>query len=427
MNGGKKNVERVSVGALALAVAIAAGCDGNTVVGNGPPPPVVTSAGPASGLAVLGGDFTASVVSLLNADGTLAKDDCLDSGSATSATLALALSGDVTLPSQPQHGGKLWIVDRGNSALTVLEPTTCAPITQISVSTGYVADPHDVVVLSDTKAYATRYNKNAAAKDAMSTGDDVIIFDPSTGALTGRIDLSAQASQVAGAMIQARPDRMAVAGGKVFVTLNDQDAMFHAAGEGAVVVIDPQTDVVTSRVALTDMKGCEGLAVVEDAKRLFVACGGSFSDADQAAGSGVAEIDIGASPPALVSVTKASALDGHPVNFSWVGAASATQLFAATFGSFGDAKSNTPATNDAVFSFAPGAAAGAGKAIGLEDGAFSLGRAAVSTTLLVVPDSSAAAPRVHVLSIPATGTPTETTAFDADPAKKLAPIEIAFY
>jgi hypothetical protein len=421
-------VRGLALGVVALGtVNVGVGCDGASIVGDGSPGSIAVQAAPASGLAVVGSDFASSVVSLLASDGTLAKDDCIDSGTATSDKLSLALSGDVTLPSQAQRGGKLWIIDRGNAALTILEPTTCVPVGQISVATGFISNPRDVAVLSDTKAYVTRLEKNIAPPSPMAAGDDIIIFDPSTGALTGRIDLSGQASPVAGAAIQARPNRMVITGGKVYVTLNNQDKKFFVAGEGAVVVIDPASDIVVARVALPGLKGCEAITALEDAKKIFVACGGSFADTDQAAGSGIAMLDVGVWPPVLASVTKGTALDGHAVNFSWVGALSATRVLAATFGSFGDVKTNTPGTKDAVFSV--DLAAGTGTALGIESGPFDLGRAAVTATTLFVPDASSGAntPRVHVFAVSGSGAATETSAVDADPAKKLPPREIAWY
>ncbi len=422
-------VRGLALGVVVLGIVTGSvGCDGAQVVGDGSMPSnVAVKAGPASGLAVVGGDFMSSVISLLAADGTLAKDDCIDSGTAASDKLSLALSGDVTLPSQPQIGGKLWIVDRGNAAVTILEPTTCAPLAQISVATGFFANPRDVVVLSDTKAYVTRFEKNLAPASDMAAGDDIIIFDPSTGALTGRIDLSNQASPVAGATIQARPNRMVIAGGRVYVTLNNQDKKFFAAGEGAVVVIDPVMDTVVAKIALPGLKGCEAITAREDDKKVLVACGGSFADADQAAGSGVAAIDIGVSPPTVTGTVKGAALDGHALNFSWVGALSATRVLAATFGTFGDLKTNTPSTNDTVFSI--DLVAGTGTALGIEGPAFDFGRAAVNATTLLVPDASSVAnlPRVRSYTVPATGDTTQTASLDADPAKKLPPREIAWY
>jgi hypothetical protein len=419
----------LGMGGLVLALgAVALGCEGGSLVGDAPSGRIAVTSAPSSGLAVLGGDFTSSVVSLLASDGTLAKDDCLDSGTATGNKLSFALSGDVALPSQPQSGGKLWIVDRGNAALTILEPTTCAPVGQFSVATGFKSNPHDVVVLSDTKAYVTRYDKSVAPTSPLATGDDVIILDPKTGALTGRIDLAEQATPLAGFAIQARPDRMVLSGGKVYVSLNNQDAKVpFTASEGAVVVIDPVTDAVIAKVALTGLKGCEAMSVLDDAKRLFVACGGSFSEADQAAASGIAEIDLGTSPPTLVGTTKAAALGGGAVNFSWVGAPSATRLLVATMGSFGNPMTKAPDTKDALFSI--DLTTGKGTALGIEGAAFDFGGAAVGASTLFLPDASSVAnkPALRVFELPDAGPPQPKVSFDPDPAKKLAPRQIAWY
>lgn len=381
-------------------------------------------AGPATGLAVVGSDFTSTVVSLFNADGTLAKDDCIDSGTQAGGNLSLTLSGDVTVPSQPQQGGKLWLVDRGNAALTVLAPDTCAVTSQISVTTGFKSNPHDVAVLSQTKAYVTRYDKNVTPTDANSTGDDVLIIDPSSGVVTGRIDLSSYAAPVAGATIQARPDRMLIADGRVFVTLASQDASFQSTGEGRVAVIDPATDAVTSTIALPGLKGCSALSYVDGANEIFVACGGSFADADQSTASGIASIDLSASPPS-VHVTKASSLGGQPVNFSWVAALSSTRAFASTLGTFPDATKNIAGSNDAAFAFDP--TTDASTPITIDAGAFDLGRGALSGTKLLIPDAAASKPRIHVFDASGTGAPAETAAVHPDPAKGMPPREIAWY
>jgi hypothetical protein len=384
------------------------------------------SGGPATGFAVVGSDFTSTVVSLLDADGTLAKDDCIDSGTKAGGHLSLTLSGDVSLPSQPQQDGKLWLVDRGNAALTVLSPETCEVTSQISVTTGFKSNPHDVAVLSQSKAYVTRYDKNVTPTDANSTGDDVLIIDLTRGAVSGRIDLSSYAAPVAGATIQARPDRMLIAAGQVFVTLASQDASFQSTGEGRVVVIDPATDTVTSTIELPGLKGCSAMSYVDGPNEIFVACGGSFADADkQADGSGVAAIDLSAAPPA-VHVTKASALGGtpvQPVNFSWVVALSGTRAFTSTLGTF--PAGSSPGTNDAAFAFDP--TTGASTPITLDAAAGDLGRGALSGTTLLIPDADFATPRIHVFDAGGAGAPTETAAVDPDPARGMPPREIARY
>jgi hypothetical protein len=381
--------------------------------------------GPATGLAVVASDFTSTAVSLLASDGTLAKDDCIDSGTQAGGKISLTLSGDVTLPSQRQQGGELWLVDRGNAALTIIAPQTCEVNGQISVATGFKSNPHDVAVVSPSKVYVTRYETNAAASDAMSKGDDVVIVDRASGAITGRIDLSGYAVAVAGATIQARPDRMVLAGGKVYVSLASQDAKFLAAGAGRVVVIDPAADAVTGMIDLPGLKGCSALMVLEATQTLYVACGGSFADGDQSASSGIATIDLQASPPAVTHVTPASAFGKQPLNFSWIAALSGTRAFTSTLGTFADAANNIAGSSDAAFVFDPGTDTTAH--ITLDAGAFDLGRGALSGTTLLVPDAAADKPRVHLFNVWGTGEPTETSAFDPEPAKGLPPREIAWY
>src|SRR5882724_10936344 len=138
-----------SLATLALG-ALGAAC-GNDKPAETPPLP----GGPASGVAVMMTDFASTSISLLARDGTLAKDDCIDSGTQACGKLSLALSVDVTLPSQPQMCGALWIIDSGIAAFTIVAPTSCTVRGQVSVSKAFKSNPHDVAVLSDKKVYVT--------------------------------------------------------------------------------------------------------------------------------------------------------------------------------------------------------------------------------------------------------------------------------
>jgi hypothetical protein len=402
----------------------AAGSDGAVADGtlDGAPDGAAGAATFGAGLAVVDSDYTSTSISIVGATGALVKDDCINSGTRAAGKLSFTLSGDVVLPSQPQLGGDLWLVDRGNAALTIVTPPTCAVSGQITVGTGFESDPHDVAVLSATKLYVTRYNTNVAPPNVLATGDDVLIVNRTTGSVTGRIGLTAYAAPVTGFTIEAQPDRMVIAGGKVYVTLGSQDAKFMAAGEGRVVVIDPGSDTVLGTIALAGLEGCSAIQYVPALTSLFVSCGGSFSDADQAAASGVAQIDLSTATP-TVHVTKASVVGGQPVNFSWIGVLSATQGFAATLGSF--PFGTTPGTNDALYMFNP--TAGTATPVSLAAGAFDLGGAVVGAALLFVPDATTTKPLIHVFDVPATGAPTERTPFAPDPSKGLPPRQIAWY
>ena len=204
------------------------------------------------GGAVLNSDFASTSVSLINTQAGLVRADCVHS--TTTGSGAKTISGDVVLPSQPQRGGQVVLVDRGNIALTFVNPTTCAFDHQISVKGGFdKANPHDVVIVSDSKAYVTRYGKNATPGSRIEDGDDVLMVDPRT-ARRGRIDLSAYATTDN----PAAPDRAIIAAGKVVVTLNRWNADFYTYAKGSVVIIDPETDRVIQNLPLGDLKTAKG-------------------------------------------------------------------------------------------------------------------------------------------------------------------------
>jgi hypothetical protein len=241
----------------------------------------------------------------------------------------------------------------------------------------------------------------------------------------GRVDLSPHASAIAGAIIQARPDRMVMAEGHVLVTLANADEKLVAVGEGRVAVIEPDTDTVSSTVDLAGLKGCSALFPLAGTKLVFVSCGGSLADPDPTKSSGLVTLDLSTSPPTIDNLTMADAFGGQPLNPSWVAAVSQARGFVGTQGTLADVTNGIPATKDALFSFDLMMVTSA--PLTLDAGPFELGRAAVSATTLFVPDATPGAPRLHVLDVPAIGAPTERTAFAPDPTQGLPPREIAWY
>ncbi len=101
-------------------------------------------------------------------------------------------------------------------------------------------------------------------------------------------------------------------------------------------------------VSLPGLYDCEGMDFVAASHMLLVACGGAFGGRDQPLQSGIAVVDLGASPPRLDHVVSSVAFDGHPVSFGWVlsapSAAAPNRAFAATYDPKGIAA-------DAVFQF----------------------------------------------------------------------------
>ena len=395
-----------------------AGGAGAAAAGGGAGTAVVAPA--AAGLAVLNTDFSATSLSLLNTDGELVKPDCIHT---TLVNGTATVSGDVSLPSQPQRGGQLVLIDRGNTALTFVKPQDCSVARQISVKGGFNRpNPHDVVILADNKAYVTRYEKNADATDPTTAGDDLLIIDPRDGTVTGHIDLSPYAVAVADATIQARPDRALIAAGKVVVSLNEADAKFATYGEGHVVFVDPATDTVTQDLALTGLKSCEGMTYLPEAKLLLVVCSGSFG-ADPAADSGIALVDLSNDAAVLTKTITAVGFDDHAASFQGIVATVAggtRRAFINTFGAFASAGSDAVPDGAYVVDLDSGSATRIASST-----AYDLGGAALTGTTLLLPDGSKTMPRVRLFDV--SGTPTESGAFVTDATSGLPPRLIAAY
>jgi hypothetical protein len=391
-----------------MAALLAIGCGGNT--------PAPGAPGPMNGLAVINSDFSTTSMSLLDMTGALVRADCVDSATGATGGATKTISGDAVLPSQPQAGAGVVIIDRGNTALTFVDPVTCAIVRQIAVP-GVKTNPHDLVMLGEHKAYVTRYDLNLAATDPSLAGNDVAVIDPATGALLGRIALDAYDSPVDGAIVLARPDRAILAVGQVIVSLNEIDQSFKAYGEGKLIAIDPGTDAVVWSLPLTNLANCEGMAYVPEQQTLLVACGGPY--AGSTAQSGIAVVDLGASPPALARVIPAAAFDGRPLDMGWVlplpSAAGGTRAFAVT----NDPRDVDP---DALFAF--DYVAGTATQVATS-GPYTLGRPAGVAEVLLMPNATRSMPRIDLYDV--TGAPAATGSFTSDPRTGLPPLEIAAY
>ena len=374
------------------------------------------------GLASVNNDtgFQTTSVSILDPNGGVIHGDCIDSNPPSGGVIPL-VSTDVVMPSQPQRGGNLVLVDRGSGLLTTVDPTTCQVVRQIVVpgAGGAKTNPHDLVTISDHKAYVTRYQPNSAATSPAQMGNDVAVIDPTTGAFASRIDVDGYASAVAGTTILARPNRALIAGGKVVVSLNEADASYKSYGDGEIIVIDPASDAVVASVSIAGLQDCEGMDYVASTQTLLVACGGTYMAANQALQSGIAVVDLGASPPSVTSTITGAAFGNQPVNFSWVLAAppagGGTRAFAGT---------NDPnlVAPDVLFSF--DYLLGTTTPVTTST-PYSIGPPAATASLLFVPEFLGSTPKIQLFDI--TGVPQATSAFSPDTVNNLSPVQVAWY
>ena len=377
---------------------------------------------PGTGLASVNNDtgFQATSVSILDPNGGVIHPDCIDSNPPNGGVIPL-ISTDVVMPSQPQRGGNLVVIDRGNGLLTTVNPATCQVVRQIRVpgAGGAKTNPHDLVTVTDHKAYVTRYQPNGAATSPAQMGNDVAVIDPTTGAFVSRIDVAAYASTVAGATILARPDRALIAGGKIVVSLNEIDASYKTYGDGMVIVIDPATDTIVASVALTGLRDCDGMDYVPSTATLLVACGGAYMAADQAMQSGIAVIDLSASPPSVTKTMTGAAFGNQPLNFSWVLAAPPVGGGTRAFASTNDPRLVAP---DVLFAF--DSVLGTTTPLASSD-PFTIGPSAATTSLLFVPEFLGSTPKIQLFDI--TDQPQATTAFPPDTVNNLSPVQVAWY
>jgi hypothetical protein len=423
----------VSVSAIILVLVIlvsASACSSNDSPGK-----TNVTVGGATGIAIVNSDYMSTSISLFDpAKAALTFDDCINSKT-TATSLSLSLSGDVVLPSAAQPGHELLLIDRFNAALTWLEPTTCTVKRQFSVGTGFPSDPHDVVALSPTKAYVTRYEKNPKPTDDPADndeGDDILIINPTDGTISGRIDLAPFAGKTAAppAMpgadpgpdeitVSARPGRALLIDGNVYVALDNISADFSATADGRILVIDPAADTVSGMIDLPGLKNCGGLAFVPDSKTLVVTCTGDFNAAVQIDGSAIVAIDLSASPPATKSKLGASVFGGQPLSADAGGALSAGSGLAVSLGTL---KKMPP---DRLWSYD----LEAGTATQLKEASDSFVYGALlldsAGKQLFLTDGAKDTPRVHVFDV--SGAPTLKTSVDANPAHGLPPRSLGWY
>lgn len=288
------------------------------------------------GLVVVESDYQSSNVSLLDFDGHVASESLISS-STTSAGFGVRLSGDVVTPSSLQIGSEIALIDRYPAGvLRFVELATARVTGELSVATGFRANPQDYLPLAPNHAYVARYEANAnAGRQAWDEGGDVLVVDPSVPAITGRIDLSAALAGEA-SQFSPHPARLLNVSGRIFALLAAYADDYSSAAESRLVELDPATDTLLSTLVLAGLRGCAGLAVSPDERTLAVACTGDDlrSSVPKLEGSGLALLDI-EDVPRLARRFEASELGAAPLGFS-IAYASPEQLLFGTLGHLDD-------------------------------------------------------------------------------------------
>ena len=172
--------------------------------------------------------------------------------------------------------GLIYVINRfGADNIQILDPANgFATVRQFSVENG--SDPHDIAVVSTTKAYVTRYNKT-----------DLWIVDPSTGKQTGSVNLSAFAD---GDGIPEM-DHLLLTGDRLFVSVQriDRNTNWNPVGLSYLAVVDVTADTLvdvdpgtagTQAIALAATNPFSDLQMNTSTGNLYVACVGDWGTAD---------------------------------------------------------------------------------------------------------------------------------------------------
>jgi len=279
------------------------------------------------GLAVVHTKYESTNVSLVNWGGEVLSSSFISSATG-GAKLSAKLSGDVVLPTADVNGNELVLLDRyPASVLTWVDVKSAKVESQLSVRSGFQANPHDYLELGPSRAYVTRFEKNPdPAASSLDKGDDVLVVDPTVPRVTGSIDLSAAMAD-AGAGFRAAPHRLARAGARVYASLLGESTAW-APAPSRLVELDPKSDALGQVLVFDGLYECNGLAVSPDQSKLVLSCSGRFSGSESELGeSGLVVVGL---YPELHEVGRFPA-DGAPFGFS-VAWSDGSHLLANTFG-----------------------------------------------------------------------------------------------
>ena len=268
--------------------------------------------GPAAAryLTVVGGDYATTAVSFVDLASVASGDvaaaplvfaQALHSGSRVSE-VALAFSGDVVVAQSALPGRNAMLIDRATGVVTIAAPGTGKVVAQLKTSPGFYGNPQDVLAQPSGELWVSRMGRNPQHVDPLQGGDDIALVRDAS--IFARIDLHSQAT---GPQFLAAPQRMASAGGLVWVPLGSFSADFKDQGAARLLAIDPATRAVHA-VDLATLANCISPRAAADGK-VVIACQGSFAKpAQQLAHSGLAVLAPVAGQSAAWSTQIVSAL-----------------------------------------------------------------------------------------------------------------------
>lgn len=264
------------------------------------------------GVAVVLNDYLSTQIALSSLEGETLSESVLSTASTTTDGLAYPLSGDVTLPSSASLSGRLVLIDRfGTNVISWVDVRSGEVTAQLPVGTGFESNPQDYLEISDELALVSRYTTNEAAGETeFDGGGDVLLVDPKTPAIVGRIELPTIDE------IPPRPAALSRVGDEVWVTLERVAFDFSSTGVGMVVRLDVDGKTADEPFELTGLKGCGGFVPTPDGREIALACTGALDsdgDVEALAQSALVFFDAKKRPLEETRRVTAEKLAGEPI------------------------------------------------------------------------------------------------------------------
>lgn len=394
---------------VASVLLAGTGCgDGEPGTGPGgtggqPGTPALRPLGSVPRYAVVSTDFSSSSIAVLDESFEILDESWVNSGT-TYPGLVATLSGDVALPSEQAGDGTLTVIDR---LFTDVVTRFFVPSGNLDGQvrtqgqmgdTGFSSNPQDVVFVSPTSAWVTRYEANLdPAAPPENQGNDLFEVNPSDVSVTGaRIDLSplnttAETTSDRGSVqveVFARPSRARLIGTRILVGLDRISASFDAAGPGMTAVVDLE-DRTVDGVELPGLQNCGHLGGVPGAPtKVVIACAGfsqPFGDEAQIrASAGIVMLDASGPDVEVERVWRVADHPQAPVAVSGVVALDQERVLGVAPGDFATAV-------DTLYSI--DLVTGAQEPVYESTGSFVIGLCAYDAEreMLFVPDAAASA------------------------------------
>ncbi len=233
--------------------------------------------GKCGAVTVVSADYDSTNVAIVGFDGSVQSSSIISTGSKDTG-LSATLTGDVVLPTFATPAPHFVLLDRFPTAVVTWVNASDGKVEgqlNLNFSSGH-SNPQDYVETDTHKAYISRYSDNPMpGQTPFDGGGDLVIVDPTTRTITGRIDMH-EAFVGEDPSILPRPGRMVVSGGHLYVVCAATSASFLKNADSRLVDVDLATDTIASVVTLTGSDNCLGLALSPSGERIGVTCPGAY-------------------------------------------------------------------------------------------------------------------------------------------------------